>query len=82
MYVDQPTNRGLNHRTVVGIERKIVMRGERNVLSRLFHATNDKDTIVGWKQDLNKILHIFNVRLVDLSSFAITESSHFRRSCY
>jgi hypothetical protein len=57
------------------------MRGERNPLSRLFHARNDKDMIAGWKQDLNKILHIFNVRLVGPVYFEITESSPSRRSC-
>ena len=36
----------LNHRTV----------------ARLFHAKNDEDTIATWKKDLDRILHIFNVR--------------------
>ena len=30
--------------------------------SRLFHAKNDKDTIAAWRLDLNRVLHIFNVR--------------------
>jgi len=31
---------------------------------RLFHAKKDKETIAAWKVDLNRILHIFNVRPV------------------
>ena len=42
------------------------MHGKRNVFSRLFHAKKDKDAIIIWRQDLNRILHIFNVRLVGL----------------
>ena len=32
--------------------------------SRVFHAKNDKELIVAWKLDINKILHVFNVCLV------------------
>jgi hypothetical protein len=45
------------------IEMKIE-QGKRNAVSRLFHAKNDKETIAGWKSDLSRILHIFNVRSV------------------
>ena len=31
---------------------------------RLFNAKYDKERIAGWKSDLNKILHIFNVRSI------------------
>ena len=48
-------------RTVAEIERKIIKQGGRHAISRLFHAKNDKETIAGWKLDLNRILHIFNV---------------------
>ena len=53
-----------NRRTVSEIQRNVVNRGKRNVVSRLFHAKNDKDTIAAWRLDLNRILHIFNVRSV------------------
>ena len=43
---------------------KIVEQGNRNAVSQAFHAKNDKDTIAAWRQDLNRILHIFNVRSV------------------
>ena len=46
------------------IQRKIVKQGKRNAVSRYFRATNDKETIAGWRSDLNRILHVFNVRLV------------------
>ena len=28
----------------------------------MFHAKNDKETIATWRSDLNRILHVFNVR--------------------
>ena len=40
---------------------KITKRGKRNAISRFLHAKNDRETIAGWKSDLNKILLIFNV---------------------
>jgi len=46
------------------MERKTIKQGKRNVLSRFFHATNDKETIAGWRSDLNRILLVFNVRSV------------------
>jgi len=49
---------------VTEMERKTIKQGKRNVLSRFFHATNDKETIAGWRTDLNRILLVFNVRSV------------------
>ena len=46
---------------MASIQKKIVKQGKRNVASRLLHAKNDKEIITAWKQDLNKILHVFNV---------------------
>jgi predicted YcjX-like family ATPase len=54
----------LNRSTLAEIQRKIIKRGKRNALSRLFHAKIDKETIAAWKSDLNKILLVFNVRSV------------------
>ena len=34
------------------------------MLSRFVNAKNDKDIIAAWKSDLNRILHVFNVRSV------------------
>ena len=33
-------------------------------MSQLFHAKNNKETIASWKSNLNKILHVFNVRSI------------------
>ena len=44
------------------IQGKATEQGNRNPASRFFHSKNDKDKIAGWKQDLNSILQVFNVR--------------------
>ena len=58
------THHALNHRTVAEIQRKVVNQGGRDAASRLFHANNDKEMIATWRSDLNKILHVFNVRSI------------------
>ena len=50
--------------TLAEIQREIIKKGKRNVVSRLVHAKNDKEAIATWKSDLCRILHIFNVRVV------------------
>ena len=42
----------------------IMKQGKRNVVSRHILAKNDKEKIAGWKSDLVRILHIFNVRYI------------------
>jgi len=59
-----PAHRALNRRTVAGIREKITEKCGRGLLSRLANAKNDKETLATWKLDLNRILHIFNVRSV------------------
>ena len=39
----------------------IVKQSKRGVISRLFHAKNDKEKIATWRSDLTRILHVFNV---------------------
>ena len=34
------------------------------MVSRHFHAKNDKEKIATWKSDLNRILQVFNVRSI------------------
>jgi hypothetical protein len=46
------------------IQRGIIKKGKRNVVSRLLHAKNDKEVIATWKSDLSKILLVFNVSSV------------------
>ena len=60
-----PAYQDLNRRTVAEIQRKIVGQGKRRAVSRFSYAKSDKDAIVGWRQDLNRILHIFNVRSIN-----------------
>jgi hypothetical protein len=49
---------------VAEIERDIAKLGKRNAVSRLFHSKNDKEKIAAWRLDLNRILHVFNVRSI------------------
>ena len=54
------------------IEKKIVNIGKRNALSRLFHSKDDREKIAAWRLDLNRILHVFNVRPVTASPTFLT----------
>jgi hypothetical protein len=54
----------LSIRTMDEIQRHVIKRGKRNVISRLYHAKSDKKAIVTWRLDLDGILHVFNVRSV------------------
>ena len=57
----------LHCRTVVEIQKKVIIQSGRNAASRIFQARNDKDTIAGWKSDLGRILQVFNVRSVNFA---------------
>jgi len=46
---------------VAEIQRKVIKRGNRSTISRLFHSKDDKEAIAAWGLDLNRILHVFNV---------------------
>ena len=46
------------------IQGKVTKRSGRGAVSRFLHAKNDRETIAIWKSDLNRILHVFNVRSV------------------
>jgi hypothetical protein len=59
------TYQRLNRRMLVGIQRKVVKQGKRNALVRFILAKGDKEKIAAWKQDLVRILHVFNVGSVD-----------------
>jgi len=60
------TDDALVRRTVGEIREKIIKRNERNAVSRLVHANNDKERVATWKLDLIRILQVFNVRLATL----------------
>jgi len=57
---------------VAEIQEKIIEKRGRNLLSRLANAKNDKETIATRKLDLNRILHIFNVRSVITAWLSLT----------
>ena len=54
------------------IQRKVIEQGERNVVSRFIHSENDKEAITTWKLNLDKILHVFNVRSVTSVRISLT----------
>ena len=54
------------------IQRRIVEQGKRGTISRHFHAKNDKDRIATWRSDLNRILHVFNVRPIVSARSSLT----------
>jgi hypothetical protein len=47
---------------VARIHRKVVKQGKRHAVYRFILAKGDKEKIVSWKQDLVRVLHVFNVR--------------------
>ena len=51
----------LSIRTMGEIQRHIIERGKRNVISRHYHAKDDKEAIATWRLELNRILPVFNV---------------------
>ena len=61
-YSTRLTHSALDRRTVAEIQRKIIEKRERNPLSQLVHAKNDKEIIAAWRLDLIRILQVFNVR--------------------
>ena len=66
------THQTIDRRTVAEIQRKIVKWRKRNAASRLFHAKNDKEKITTWRLDLNRILHLFNVRSITSARLLLT----------
>ena len=58
------TYSALDRKTVAEIHGNVTEKGERNSLSRVIHARSDKDVVAAWRSDLNRILHVFNVRSV------------------
>ena len=59
-------------RTVARIQREIVKLGKRSPAFQIFRAKNDKDTIAAWRRDLDRILHVFNVRSLSSARHSIT----------
>jgi hypothetical protein len=62
---ERSADRYFNRRALVEMQRKVVKRGKRGTVFRFILAKDDKDKIAGWKQDLVRILQVFNVRSID-----------------
>src|SRR5580698_3275194 len=62
----------LLRRTVADIQREVIEQSQRNRIYRLFHAKGDKDKIVAWRVNLNRILHVFNVCSIASSRSLLT----------
>ena len=43
------------------IQKKVVKQGKRNVVLRFILTKSDKEKIAAWKQDLLRVLQVFNV---------------------
>ena len=56
------TYRSLNRRTLTEIQKRVTKRGKRSAALRFILSKDDKDKIAVWKQDLVRVLHVFNVR--------------------
>ena len=46
------------------IQRNIIKRGKRNPISRRYHAKDEKKAIATCRLDLDRVLHVFNVRSI------------------
>lgn len=58
------------------IQEKVTEKNGRNLFSQFVNAKNDKETIASWRSDLERILHIFNVRSV--ISMWLSPTVHFQ----
>jgi hypothetical protein len=46
------------------MQGKVVKRDKRNAVFRFIFSRDDKDKVAAWKQDLVRILQVFNVRSI------------------
>jgi len=46
------------------IQRNIIERSGRNVISRHYHAKDDEEAIITWSLELKRIQRVFDVRFV------------------
>ena len=54
----------LSIRTADETRRNVIKRGKRNAISRRYHAKDDGEAIATLRVELNRIIHVFNVRSV------------------
>ena len=48
-------------RTAKEIQKKVVKQGARSAASRFLYASDDREAVASWRNDLMRVLHIFNV---------------------
>ena len=58
----------------MGIRMKIVKQGKRSAMSQPIRSRDDEEAIATWRSDLDRILHIFNVRLIGFVQQSLTTS--------
>jgi hypothetical protein len=51
----------IDGRSVTEMQRRVDKQGKRNPVFRFILAKSDKDKITAWRQELVRILHVFNV---------------------
>ena len=66
-HAESSAHRCARRRALVEMQRKVVKRGKRSKVFRFVLAKDDKDKIAAWKQDLVRILQVFNVRPVNVT---------------
>ena len=44
------------------IQRSVIERNKQNLISRIFYTKREEATITAWRSDLDRILHVFEVR--------------------
>jgi len=54
------------------IQRHIIKRGKRNVISQHYRAKDDKEAITAWRSDLDGILRVFDVCFVTPARRSLT----------
>ncbi|KAF9783172.1 hypothetical protein BJ322DRAFT_1156114 [Thelephora terrestris] len=59
--------------TLAGIQSEIVKLGKRNAASQAVDANSDKDKIVRWNRDLDRIRQIFNIELDINTNILVTD---------
>ena len=61
-----------NRRTVNRINRGVISRSKRPAGSRFLYAKDDQNVIATWKEDLIRVIHVFNVRSADSGRYLLT----------
>ena len=60
------------------IQRSVAEPDKRNIFSRILNPNKDKETIVAWRSDLDRIVHVFEV-CSTIHSLPILLTVHLQR---